>query len=295
MGKTLTVFTPTFNRAYCLDKCYNSLINQTAKDFLWLIIDDGSSDNTKELVDKWILEDKIVIKYIYQENKGMHGAHNTAYENINTTINICIDSDDYMPKDAVEIILDEWHKIKNDSSYAGIIGLDVFESGKIIGTKISNNLKRVKLENLYAFYNVTGDKKLVYKTEVIKKYPLYPIFPGEKFVPLSLLYEMIDKDYDLYPINKPFCVVEYLQDGSSLNIFRQYFKNPKGFNYYRKYKMENGATFFLRFKNTCHYIASKLILKEFKIITSSPKPLLTFLAMPFGVLLFVYYNMKVKL
>lgn len=294
MEKTLTVFTPTFNRAYCLNKCYNSLINQTSIDFLWLIIDDGSSDDTKELVNKWILEDKIVIKYIYQENKGMHGAHNTAYENINTTLNVCIDSDDYMPKDAVKIILDEWYKIKNDSSYAGIIGLDVFESGKIIGTKIPNNLKRVKLENLYAFFNVTGDKKLVYKTEVIKKYPLYPIFPGEKLVPLSLLYEMIDKDYDLYPINKPLCVVEYLEDGSSLNIFRQYFKNPKGFNYYRKYKMENGLTFFLRFKNTCHYIASKLILKEFKIITSSPKPLLTFLAIPFGVSLFLFYKIKVK-
>ena len=294
MEKTLTVFTPTFNRAYCLDKCYNSLVNQTSKDFLWLIIDDGSSDNTVKLVDNWILEDKIVIKYIYQENKGMHGAHNAAYENISTSLNVCIDSDDYMPINAVEIILNEWPNIKNNSSCAGIIGLDVYKTGIIIGSKIPNNLKKVKLENLYALHNVTGDKKLVYKTEVIKKYPLYPVFPGEKLVPLSLLYEMIDKDYDLYPINKSLCVVEYQEDGSSLNIFRQYIKNPKGFITYRKYKMKNGLTFYIRFKNACHYVASKLILRDFRIVSTSAKPALAFLAIPFGVLLYFYYKMKVK-
>ena len=93
---TLTVFTPSYNRAYTLNKCYESLKRQTSQDFIWLIIDDGSSDNTKELVDKWIKEDKINIKYIYQKNQGMHGAHNTAYENIDTELNVCIDSDDYI-------------------------------------------------------------------------------------------------------------------------------------------------------------------------------------------------------
>ena len=88
---TLTVFTPAYNRAYTLHKCYESLLKQTCKDFMWLIIDDGSTDNTKELVEGWIKENKINIKYIYQENQGMHGAHNTAYENIDTELNMCID------------------------------------------------------------------------------------------------------------------------------------------------------------------------------------------------------------
>ena len=92
--KTLTVFTPTFNRAYTLHKCYESLRRQTSKDFVWLIIDDGSSDNTKELVESWINEKEVDIRYHYQNNKGMHGAHNTAYELIDTQINTCIDSDD---------------------------------------------------------------------------------------------------------------------------------------------------------------------------------------------------------
>lgn len=103
---TLTIFTPSYNRAYTLHKCYESLKKQSSKDFLWLIIDDGSTDNTKELVDSWIDENIIEIKYHYQNNQGMHGAHNTAYELMDTELNVCIDSDDYMPDDAVEKIID---------------------------------------------------------------------------------------------------------------------------------------------------------------------------------------------
>ena len=95
--KTITIFTPTYNRAYLLPQLYNSLIEQTNKDFIWLVIDDGSNDNTKELIKNWQQKNKISIQYIYQENQGMHGAHNTAYKNIDTELNTCIDSDDYMP------------------------------------------------------------------------------------------------------------------------------------------------------------------------------------------------------
>src|SRR4051794_22068297 len=106
--KLLTVFTPTFNRAYCLETCYKSLLRQTSKDFIWLIIDDGSTDRTKEIVKGWIKENKIEIRYHWQNNLGMHGAHNTAYELIETELNVCIDSDDYMPEDAVEKIISFW-------------------------------------------------------------------------------------------------------------------------------------------------------------------------------------------
>ena len=103
--KTLTIFTPTYNRAHTLVRTYNSLCQQTCKDFEWLIIDDGSTDNTRVVVEKWICNSDFKIRYIYQENQGMHGAHNTAYRNITTELNTCIDSDDYMPIDAVENII----------------------------------------------------------------------------------------------------------------------------------------------------------------------------------------------
>ena len=133
MKPTLTVFTPTYNRAYILGRCYESLKRQTCKDFVWLIIDDGSTDNTRELVDRWIQENKVPIKYHYQENQGMHGAHNTAYELIDTELNVCIDSDDYMADDAVEKIISFWRRHGNEKT-AGIIALDSYTDGRIIGT-----------------------------------------------------------------------------------------------------------------------------------------------------------------
>ena len=97
---TLTVFTPTFNRAYCLHLCYESLLRQTCTDFEWLVVDDGSTDNTRALVNGWIQDGKISVRYIYKENGGMHTGYNTAYDNIDTELAVCIDSDDYMPDDA---------------------------------------------------------------------------------------------------------------------------------------------------------------------------------------------------
>ena len=113
MDKILTVFTPAYNRAYTLYKCYESLTRQTNKDFKWMIIDDGSTDNTSDLVAKWKEESDFEIIYIYKQNGGMHTAHNTAYENIDTELNVCIDSDDYLTDDAVEIIVTEWEKIRS--------------------------------------------------------------------------------------------------------------------------------------------------------------------------------------
>ncbi len=102
MNPIITIFTPAYNRAHTIGRTYESLCRQTCKDFEWLVVDDGSKDNTRELVEGWIKEDLIPIRYIYQENQGMHGAHNTAYRNITTELNVCIDSDDYMPDDAVK-------------------------------------------------------------------------------------------------------------------------------------------------------------------------------------------------
>ena len=156
MKATLTIFTPAYNRAYTLHKCYESLKKQTNKDFEWLIIDDGSTDNTRELVQSWIEENIIPIKYHYQKNQGMHGAHNTAYELIDTELNVCIDSDDYMPDDAVEKILKFWDKNKSDN-IAGIAALDAYESGEVIGNTFPEDLKTSTSFDMY--YNIGADEK----------------------------------------------------------------------------------------------------------------------------------------
>jgi glycosyltransferase involved in cell wall biosynthesis len=291
--KLLTVFTPTFNRAYCLHKCYQSLVRQTNKNFRWLIIDDGSTDNTNELVEKWRKENLIEIDYYWQENKGMHGAHNAAYELIETELNVCIDSDDYMPDDAVEKILSYWAQYGSEE-VSGIIGLDASLNGEVIGNLFPPDLKKSTLFNLYHKHGVYGDKKLVYRTELTKQYP-YPIFKDEKYVGLAYKYHMLDTKFEMLLLNEVLCRVEYLPDGSSQNMLKQYLKNPKGFAFYRKELMKLPfANYKFKFRQAIHYVSSSIMMHNWKLVKEAPNKLLTIVAFPFGVALYLYITLKTR-
>ena len=293
MKATLTIFTPAYNRAYTLHKCYESLKKQTNKDFEWLIIDDGSTDNTRELVQSWIEENLIPIKYHYQKNQGMHGAHNSAYELIDTKLNVCIDSDDYMPDDAVEKILKFWEENQSEE-IAGIAALDAYESGEVIGTNFPKDLKTSTSFDMYYKHGVCGDKKFIYKTELTKKFP-YPIFEGEKYVGLAYKYRKIDLTHKLALMNEVVCIVEYMEDGSSRNMLKQYINNPKGFIFYRKENMKNpNGNLKYKFKECVHYVSSNFIIKNRKFIKESPLRLLTVLATPAGFCLYKYITKKTR-
>ena len=288
--KTLTIFTPAYNRAHTLSRTYESLLRQTCDDFEWLIVDDGSKDSTKALVEEWIQEGKIGIRYIYQQNQGMHGAHNAAYRNIHTELNTCIDSDDYMPDDAVETIVNFW-KAHGSDKYAGIIGLDCTEGGNIIGTSFPQGMTETTLNGFYA-KGGKGDKKLVYRTDVIKQYPEYPIFEGEKYVSLGYKYLLIDQDYTLLTLNKPLVVVEYQQDGSSMNMYQQYWNNPKGFAFIRKVDMKLCGSLKRKFESCIHYVSSSIRSKNTHFIAESPLPGLTILAIIPGIILYSFLKYK---
>lgn len=292
MKKMLTVFTPAYNRAHTLVRTYVSLCRQTCKDFEWLIIDDGSSDNTRELVESWIEEKVILIRYIYQENQGMHGAHNTAYKNINTELNTCIDSDDYMPDDAVEKICIFW-RYNRSEKYAGFIGLDQTNTGDVIGDIFSEELKETTLLGYYE-QGGRGDKKIVYRTDIITKYPEYPIFEGEKYVGLAYKYYLVDVDYLLLTYNQILCVVEYQIDGSSMNMYKQYWKNPKGFAFYRKTRMQLVSSYKRKFIECVHYVSSSIIARNKDFLKESPCIWTTLLALPCGILLYNIIRFKVN-
>lgn len=283
----LTVFTPTYNRAYTLHKCYESLKRQTCKDFIWLIIDDGSTDNTKNIVNEWIEEGYVKIRYYFQENKGMHGAHNTAYELIDTELNVCIDSDDYMSDYAIEKILLFWEKNKR-KDICGIAALDAYKEEEVIGTMFPNYIKESTYWDIYNKHKVIGDKKFIYRSDLTKKYP-YPIFEGEKYVGLGYKYAKLDENYKLLLLNEIVCIVEYMDDGSSKNMLNQYRKNPKGFAFIRVEDMKNPkATFRLKIKSCIHYVSSSFISKNKKFIKESPCKLLTIITIPFGFILYKY-------
>lgn len=289
----LTIFTPTYNRAHTLHRCYESLKKQSCKDFIWLIVDDGSTDGTAELVKEWQKVDNgFEIRYIYKENGGMHTAHNTAYENIDTELNVCIDSDDCMADEAVKKIIDFWKESGSDK-YAGIVGLDADFNNRIIGKNFDSSLKSTTLSGYYR-NGGSGDKKLVYRTDVIKKYPPYPVFEGEKYVSLGYKYLLCDQDYELLVLNEILCNVEYQQDGSSMNMYRQYLKNPKGFAFMRKVDMLYNKTFKENIKTCIHYVSSSIISHNSKFIKESPKKFLTICAVPFGIMLTVYIKYKSK-
>lgn len=292
--KKITIFTPTFNRAYCLHQLYESLISQTSKDFCWLIIDDGSTDETKKLVQTWVKEDKVEIQYHYKENGGMHSGHNSAYLLIGTELNVCIDSDDFMPNNAVELILCKWAQVKNDTEIAGIVGYDVYKDFTPVGTKLPKHLDKSTLSDLYYRYKVKGDKKLVLKTKLVQQFPKYPLFKEERFVPLHTLYLMIDQNYKFACLNEALCVVEYMPDGSSMNIFKQYKLHPRGFRYSRIIELTYVKTLKIRIIKVLHFISSTLFIGDNKFFENNPVKTLTFFSLPLGFLFHLYIKFKIK-
>lgn len=294
--KTLTVFTPTYNRAHTLERTYQSLCRQTCKDFEWMVIDDGSTDGTKELVEQFIREDIIPIHYIYKENGGLYTGYNVAYETIKTELNVCVDSDDFMPDNAVELIVDTW-KEKGARKYAGIIGLDYdFHTQKPIGGGFPEDLKECYFPDLALKKIHMGDTKQVLRTDLMRSVAPQVGFPGEKnFNPIYMILQVCDK-YPLLVLNKNLCIVDYqLNDSMSKAIFQQYINSPRSFVKLRIMEMQmEHNTWRNKIRLAVHYVAESLIAKDEKWFKKSPCKILTLCVWPIGFLLYKYILLKNK-
>ena len=292
--KKLTIFTPTFNRQPLLPRLYESLKSQTNKDFIWMVIDDGSTDETEEVVKKFRAENEIEILYFYKENEGMHSAHNVAYEKITTPWNTCIDSDDQMHVNAVEIINREIEKVTDERCY-GLVGLDADLDGNILGQKIPAFLSEIKMMELASVHGITGDKKLVYKTLIMKSLPPYPIFKGEKLVPLSYKsLEAENRNFYLQPLNEILCLVEYQDDGSTKNMLQQYRRNPRGFAFVRRAKLNAEINLKEKVKSAIHLVSSTFFTGDFKNLFTTQNSALVIASIPAGILLHLYIRLKTK-
>ena len=274
-------------------RTYESLLQQDCKEFIWLIIDDGSTDNTAELVKSWqSKENGFEIRYIYKKNGGMHSAHNTAYAHIDTELNTCIDSDDKLAPGAVRMILDKWERVR-DQGYAGIIGLDADFDNNVIGKGFPKGMTETTVIGYYVAGG-SGDKKLVYRTDVINQYPAYPIFEGEKYVALSYKYRLIDQKYKMAVLDEVLCNVEYQPDGSSHTMWKQYLKNPRGFAFWRKVCMQYPESKKRLLVDCIHYCSSSQIAHNRNYIQESPRKLLTVLCTPVGWAFTAYIRRKAK-
>ncbi len=226
MTKFLTVFTPTFNRAYILSKLYNSLKNQSNKNFIWLIVDDGSSDETKTLVQKFHDENQIEIHYIFQENKGKHVAVNNGLRNTKTEFFCVIDSDDYLAVNAVDEMERLSHKIRNDDQIAGFTFIRF--SDKTVFDKEKYG-KREWIVSGRAKYDweFPGEMIYCYKTKIHQQF-YFPEFQGEKFCSESLIHRRIGRKYKILFTDKVLAFGDYLEDGLSNDFYKLLLKNPQG-------------------------------------------------------------------
>lgn len=283
----LTVFTPTYNRKKLLRRCFESMKAQTSKDFIWLIVDDGSSDGTAEEAEKWIKEaDSFEVRYVYKENGGLHTAYNTAIENIDTPLCVCIDSDDWMPSDAVERILSFWHENGSDR-YAGIVGLDCLQDGTVLGDILPG--KTVNLIDIQTGKTKLrfGDRTNVVRTELYRKYAPMKVFPGERNFNPHYMHLQICGEYDFLVMNENLRFVEYQPEGMSAAIYRQYLDSPRSFAETRLlYLGFRNTSFGFRFRHSVHLVSSCILYgTPSDALRRSPCRWITALAWPAGAVL----------
>ena len=247
-----TVFTPTFNRKELLEKLYKSLQKQTFKDFEWLIVDDGSTDGTKEKVEEFLSEKKLEIKYYFKENGGKQRAYNFATEKANGELFICLDSDDEYVENGLEIILKYWKKYEKNSDIAGMGYLSTYPNREIIGSSFPEKEMISTQFEIYNKYGVKGDKGLMFRTEIIKKYK-FPVFEDEKFITEAVVYNRICEKYKMVYVNEKIEIKEYQEDGLTAKYNNLLLKNPKGQALYHNEINSQKLTFKQKILNNAVY------------------------------------------
>lgn len=289
-NKLITVFTPTYNRGYIIEELYKSLQEQVAYNFEWLVIDDGSTDNTEELFEKWMLEDNnFNIRYIKVENGGKPRAINKALKLAQGKYLFMVDSDDYIVNDAT-LKLETWIKEIDDMDDIVAVGAArVYPNGeyiKGIEPDIDDNIGYLDATNLERKnYNLDADMCEAYKVDIMKKFP-FVVWEGEKFSPEEIvLNEMSLQGYKVRWHKDKIYICDYLEDGLTKGNWGLLKSNPMGYAmlYNHKLKFEKGL--YNRFNCCCQHIALSIIGKEYGYIFKSNAKLLNIIALPFGIIL----------
>lgn len=221
----ITIFTPTFNRAYIISDLYQSLLRQTHTDFEWLIVDDGSTDSTEALITSFIEEGKIMIRYYKQVNGGKHRAINKGVALAKGELFFIVDSDDYLTDDAVEKILNKYNNIANESEVAGVSFRRGYDFNQVIGHPVYFEDKLLSVFDFRYRLKVSGDQAEVYKTDVLKAFP-FPMIEDEWFCPESLVWNQIGKNYQILWTSDIIYICNYLADGLTAKITKLRMQSP---------------------------------------------------------------------
>lgn len=221
----VTIFTPTYNRAYIIGELYWSLLEQTDRNFEWLIVDDGSTDNTRELIGSFVREAKISIRYFRQENGGKHRAINRGVREAAGELFFIVDSDDRLTPEAVARIVYHYDTIRKDETFAGVCGLKAYFFGEKVGGESDFGILDCNALDYRFKYAMKGDMAEVFRTEILKGYP-FPEIEGERFCPEGLIWNRIARKYRIRYFYEKIYLCDYLSDGLTARIVKLRMKSP---------------------------------------------------------------------
>lgn len=264
----ISVLTPTFNRAHLLDKLYASLLinsnNCMGCQIEWLIMDDGSTDNTRRVVEEYSKEAMVNVKYFYQENQGKMVAINNLVKKATGDLIIECDSDDFFTKDAFKIIIQSLKECKDMSDTYALVFLKYTKDGKNMGNEFLEDNYQSTMFSLYFKEGITGEKALVYNAGIRKNFE-YELENNEKFITEARLHHKMDLEKTVRCFNKPIMICEYQKEGYTRNINKLFKESPYGYYRYFKEIFEqdmHGVTFKKRMYVYKHYILFSILTKQ---------------------------------
>lgn len=289
----VTVITPTYNRANILSALYISLKKQTNKNFIWLIIDDGSTDLTTQVVQNFIEENYLNIQYIKQENGGKHRALNNGVKNIYTELTFIVDSDDILTEDSIQSIYDIWGNINEKEMLCGISFLRGYTNTKTIGKRFPNDTHIDTFNNIRINKNITGDKAEIWVTKLLQETPFLE-FKNEKFFGENYVWVKLSKKYNMVFVNKIIYITEYLDGGLTKSGRKLRINCPLGGMANAECLMSREFKLKVRIKNSWLYICYGLFANKSikKIINDTENKKLIIFNFAFAYALFRLWNWK---
>lgn len=312
MDKPLfTVFTPTFNRVNTLPRLYESLKAQTYRNFEWVIVDDGSTDRTKELIEKWQKEGDFLIRYFWQPNKGKHVAFNLGVKEAQGYFFLPLDSDDACLPRALERFKYHWDSIpkENKDIFSGVCGLGQDQNGRLVGNRFPFNPTDSDSLEIYYRYKVKGDKWGFQRTEVLRHYP-FPEIGEAKFIPEGVVWNAIAKSYKIRFINEVLLIIYRKDDMTRSDQLTQSLRTAPwnyavGCSLYYQLCLNEDMNWFrfapLEFlRSAAHYIRFSLhsgvsISRALKNVRSIMGRILVILVIPIGISLFEFEKRGINL
>lgn len=287
----LTIVTPTYNRAHLLPSCYGSLLRQTNMSFQWIIVDDGSADDTESVVSSFD-DSHFAITYVRKENGGKHTALNASHPYIRGKYVLILDSDDILIDTAVADVLYHWKRYDRQEKIGLITFLRKTPAGQLFAT-VDDFDTPVDILSYPRTVYLGNDCCEVIRTELFKKYP-FPVFEGEKFLSEGVLWSRVARTHKCVYINKAIYLCEYLSDGLTKAGRSLRIRNPRGGMLSASYGLDKKNPLKSRLKSgllyTCYGFFAGIAPTE--MVKNCPAPWLMWLCLPFGGLLHLYWKKK---